>query len=484
MSIGLRLTIFNALAIGVILLLLGIGIFFVLRETLLSDVEGTVQTRAETAARDLEIENGSGTNPQVRLEEEAAEQLSLDGVFVIVRDQSGRVLYESVNLPINGGGDDRVWSEVASTGRPASGTADLSREAPDYVYAVPVRNDGGQPLILEAGRSYSSLNETLETVGTALLAGVGLAFLLSLGGAYLLARVALRPVDAIVSSAREMSESDLSRRLPISNEKDEIGRLATTINALLSRLEAAFGRLEVSLKRQEEALARQRRFAADASHEFRTPLTAISGHANMLDSWALEDPKAARKSVRTIKEESERLRSLAEALLALARGDEGPSLHVERYDLREVATDAVESARASANGKVSIVYRHSKTPVTATFDRDQIRQVASILLDNAIKYTPEGGSVSMSVEKRNGRASLSVSDTGPGIPEEELPLVFDRFYRLDASRTEGGAGLGLSIATQIAEAHGGEIEVSSSPGEGSIFTLLIPVRENPQEHSS
>lgn len=244
MSIRLRLTIFNALAIGVILLLLGVGIFFILRESLLSSVESTVQTQAEAAARDLEIDDdGSSADPQVRLEEEAAEQLSFDGVFVIVRDRSGRILYESVNLPTGGG--DGVWRDVAATGESASGTADLSREAPDYVYAVPVRNDGGQSLILEAGRSYSSLNETLETVGTALLGGIGLAFLLSLGGAYLLARVALRPVDAIVSSAREMSESDLSRRLPVVNTNDEVGRLATTINGLLARLETAFGRIEV-----------------------------------------------------------------------------------------------------------------------------------------------------------------------------------------------------------------------------------------------
>lgn len=264
------------------------------------------------------------------------------------------------------------------------------------------------------------------------------------------------------------------------NTNDEVGRLATTINGLLARLETAFGRIEVSLKRQEEALAQQRRFAADASHEFRTPLTAISGHANMLDSWALEDPKAARKSVRTIKEESERLRSLAEALLALARGDEGPSLFVERHDLGGVATGAVEAARAAAGGKVSIAYLSPEKPVTATFDRDRIRQVASILLDNAIKYTPQCGSVSVRVQKEDGRVSLEVSDTGPGIPEEKLPFVFDRFYRLDTSRTEDGAGLGLSIATQIAEAHGGSIEAASRVGAGSCFTLYLPIRDQTQ----
>lgn len=474
MPIRWRLTIFNALAIGAILVLLGIGLFFILRESLLSNVEGTVESRAEIAARDLEVAGGPGGAPRVMLEEEAAEQLSLDGVFVVVRDRNGRALYESVNLPAGALRQDTVWREVARTGEPASGAAELSREAPDYVYAMPVGYEGGPPLILEAGRSYSDLEETLGTIATTLAAGIGIALLLSIGGAYFLARTALRPVDAVVSSAREMSETDLGRRLPVANPGDEIGRLATTINGLLARLETAFGRLEASLARQEEALARQRRFAADASHEFRTPLTAISGHANMLDAWALEDPEAARKSVRTIKQEAERLRSLAEALLALARGDEGPSLRVGRHDLREVAYEAVEAARASADGKVAVEYVPPERAVEATFDRDRVRQAASILLDNAIKYTPRDGNVAVRVAETEGRALLEVSDTGVGIPEEKLPLVFERFYRLDSARTEGGAGLGLSIARQIAEAHGGTIEVRSTPGEGSAFTLILP----------
>ncbi|MEW6637202.1 MAG: ATP-binding protein [Actinomycetota bacterium] len=474
MPIRWRLTIFNALAIGAILMLLGVGLYLILRDSLLSNVENTVQSRAELAARDLEVEGGSDGAPQVTLEDDVAEQLSLDGVFVVVRDREGRVLYESVSLPTDAPGQDGLWREVAATGEPASGTAELSGEAPDYVYAMPVGHEGSPPVILEAGRSYSGLEETLGTIATTLAAAIGVALLLSVGGAYLLARIALKPVDAVVSSAREMSETDLSRRLPVANPNDEIGRLAATINGLLSRLETAFGRLEASLARQEEALARQRRFAADASHELRTPLTAISGHANMLDAWALEDPQAARKSVRTIRQEAERLRSLAEALLALARGDEGPSLRVGRYDLRELASEAVEAARAAAGGKVSVEYAPPEEPVSATFDRDRIRQAASILLDNAIKYTPRGGTVTVRVGETQDRAFLEVSDTGVGIPEEKLPLVFERFYRLDSARTEGGAGLGLSIARQIAEAHGGTIEARSIPGEGSTFTLILP----------
>jgi two-component system OmpR family sensor kinase len=246
----------------------------------------------------------------------------LDGVFVAVRDRKGRILYELVNLKADAAKHDSVWRDALQKGEPASGTAGLSRETPDYVYAKPIR-PAGAPLVLEAGKSYTSLEETIDTIGTAITAAIGIAFLLAIVGAYFLARTALRPVDAVVSSAREMSEIDLDRRLPVANPRDEIGRLATTINGLLARLQAAFGRLEASLARHEEALARQRRFPADASHEFRTPLTAISGYARMLSEWALEDPEAAREGVKNIKTETDRLRILAEATHART-GTKGP----------------------------------------------------------------------------------------------------------------------------------------------------------------
>lgn len=466
MSIRWRLTLFNALAIGLILLVLGLVLFFLLRSALLSDVENTVQSRAVTAAHT--IESGDA------LSQDDTEQLTLDGVFVIVRDGQGEVLTQTVNLPQDGEDGENVWRRALKTGEPASGTAELSREeGEDYLYAVPVSPPDGSPTgparVVEAGKSYGNAEETLEVFGTVLATGIGTAFLLSLAGAYFLARTALRPVDAVVSSAREITESDLGRRLPVANPKDEIGRLAATFNALLSRLEAAFAR-------REEALVRQRRFAADASHELRTPLTSIRGYTRMLKGWAMDDPRTARESVAAIDRESERMQELVESLLALTRGDEGAPLDVGRHDLAEVAAQAVEAARTAANGKVSVEHAGG-TEIEATFDRDRVRQVASILLDNAVKYTPEGGSVEVRVGEEDGRAVLAVSDNGIGIAEDQLPLVFERFHRADPSRTEGGAGLGLSIARQIAESHGGTIEVHSEPGKGSTFTLLIPRRD-------
>jgi two-component system, OmpR family, sensor kinase len=459
-----RLTLFIALAIGAILLVLGVALYFLLRDALLSNVEVTVRGRASNAAKSIR----SGEE----LEREDIEELTLDGVFVIVRDGEGGVLTETVDLPSEGGAVDPVWREALDTGEPASGTAELSGDDADYIYAVPVDPPSGRARVVEAGRSYESALEGVEATGAILAAGIGAAFLLSIGGAYLLARAALRPVEAVTATAREMGEGDLARRLPVANPGDEIGRLAITINGLLARLEAAF-------RRREEALSRQRRFAADASHELRTPLTSISGHARMLDEWVLEgDEEKARRSVATIRREAGRMRGLLESLLTLTRGDEGAPMEVGRHDLVAVAKEATESA---ADGRVSIELVPSEHEVVATFDRGRVMQVASILLDNAVKYAPEGGSVTVRVEEQDDWVSLAVSDTGVGISEDQLPLVFERFYRADAARAEEGAGLGLSIARQVAEAHGGAVEAKSEVGVGSTFALLLP-RQKADQH--
>jgi two-component system, OmpR family, sensor kinase len=453
-----RLTLFIALVIGAILLLLGIALYFMNKSALLANIEDTARSRATTAARALE--SGKG------LSNAYVEQLALDGVIMIIRTDSGRIL-RTENLPEEGDIADVVWREAVSSEEPASGVTNISDD-PYYVRAVPVDPPSGPVRVVEAGKSYEPAEEALEVFGTVLVAGIGAAFILSIAGAYFLARAALRPVDAVTSAAREMGEGDLSKRLPVTNPKDEVGRLTITINGLLSRLESA-------LARREEALEHQRRFTAEASHELRTPLTSIGGHARMLDEWALEkDPQRAKQSVGAIRREAKRMADLVESLLALTRGDEGAQPEVGRHDLAAVAEEAVQTARVAGNGKVSVEYARPERGAVANFDRNGVLQLAGILVDNAVKYTPEGGKVMVRVREGDGQVELEVSDTGIGIPDAQLPLIFERFYRGDPSRTTSGAGLGLSIARQIAEAHGGTIEVSSKPGEGSTFKLLLP----------
>jgi two-component system OmpR family sensor kinase len=457
-----RLTLFIALVIGAILLVLGVALFILLSEALLSTVEDTAERRAEETA-DI-IRSGQ------TLHADDVKELALDGVFVIIRDGEGGVLHDYPNLTSEGGAEeDRVWKRALVNDHPASDTVEFSGDGLDYIYAVPARAPQGSARVVEAGKSYKSAQEDIREIGAILAAGIGVALLLSIGGAYLLARTALRPVEAVTATAREMGEGDLAKRLPVANPKDEIGRLTTTINGLLARLDSAF-------RRREETLSRQRRFAADASHELRTPLTSISGHARMLDEWALEEDKeTARRSVGAIRREAGRMRGLIESLLTLTRGDENAPMEVGRYDLGAVAKEATETAD---NGKVSVKFVPIEHEIMATFDRGRVLQVASILLDNAVKYTPDGGSVTVRVEEGDdGGVALAISDTGVGISEDQLPLVFERFYRADSARAEEGVGLGLSIARQIAEAHGGTIEARSKVGVGSTFVLVLPTQK-------
>jgi two-component system, OmpR family, sensor kinase len=476
-----RLTLLNAVMIGVILLTLAGSFAWLWYEHLVEQVENTTRTQAEVAANALE----DGEDLLGQDQDELTQATASGDVVIVIRNAQGKVLGQMPDpqlsdIPDFSTGEihDSVWKKVLKNGQPEQyGKVERTSKGTDYnIYARPVTPPNklaatptSYARVVEAGKPYPSVKGILEEFAL-VLATVGLlGFVLLVGGAYLLTRAALSSVEAVVRAAGEMSEGDLSRRLPVANPKDEIGRLATTINGLLARLEVAFTRLE-------ETLSRQRRFAADASHELRTPLTSISGHARMLDEWALDsDKETAHRSVDTIRREAGKMRGLVESLLTLTRGDEGAPMEVGRYDLGAVAKEATETA---ANGRVSVEFVPIGHEITAAFDWERILQVASILLDNAVKYTPDGGSVTVRVEEEDGSVVLAVSDTGVGISEEQLPLVFERFYRADAARAEEGVGLGLSIARQIAEAHGGTIEARSKLGVGSTFVLLLP-RQKP-----
>jgi two-component system, OmpR family, sensor kinase len=466
-----RLTIFNALVIGSILLALGCALFFLLRQTLLFSVEDTARNRALAAAK--EIDRGEGLdeeNGRLELDGGLKRGLTHDDVFIIVRNGRGDIITKTVNLANNGERHDELWRGVLKTGKPAHGTLTFREEGPSYVYAEPVSPRDQPARIVEAGKSYEPAQENVDKMALVLASGVAVAFLLSVVGAYLLARKALSPVSAVVTAAHRITEGDRSKRLPVAHPNDEIGDLAATINGMLSHLEKTLARLE-------ETLDRQRRFVADASHELRTPLTSIHSYAQMLEEWALRDPQIGPESVAAIKRESERMKDLIENLLELARGDEGMKLHLKDDNLTEVVEEAAESARAAVIGKVLIEDPTPKQGVSAVFDRERLRQALSILLDNAVKYSPEGGRVTMKIVEEDGSVGVEVSDTGIGIPEDQIPHVFERFYRAEEARSTEGLGLGLSIARQIAEDHEGSIEVRSKPREGSTFIIRIPRSE-------
>jgi heavy metal sensor kinase len=307
------------------------------------------------------------------------------------------------------------------------------------------------------------VDRELGRLRTALLMAVPAALALAGGLAYLLARKALAPVEQLRRSTRAITADRLDRRLPVPNPGDEFGRLAQTINDMIGRLERSFAKI--------------RRFTADASHELRTPLTAIRTEAEV----ALREPAVPpeqQQLLGSILEECGRLTRLTEQLLALAREDAGvvPPAR-EPVDLADVAAQAADTLRPLAEAKNVQLHGPHRGRVGIHGDAARLRQVFLNLIDNAIKYTPEGGAVEVCCEALAGEAVATVRDSGVGIPPEHLPHVFDRFYRVDKARDrgQGGTGLGLSIAQSAVTAHGGRIEVSSDRGRGTTVRVTIPL---------
>jgi len=282
-----------------------------------------------------------------------------------------------------------------------------------------------------------------------------------------LVRLGLRPLEEIGGTASAIAAGDLSRRVEHADERTEVGRLGLALNVMLARIEASF-------RAQEASERKLRRFVADASHELRTPLSAVRAYAELYDRGAAERPDDLERSMRGISRESERMSVLVEDLLLLARLDDGRPLECEPVRLDEVVGEAVETAQTvDPERRIEL---HAETAVVVG-DRVRLRQIVDNLLANVRAHTPPGTPASVSVTRRNGSAEIAVADSGPGLDEEHLQHVFERFYRADPSRARasGGVGLGLAIVSAVAEAHGGSASVSSVPGEGTTFTIALPL---------
>ncbi len=242
---------------------------------------------------------------------------------------------------------------------------------------------------------------------------------------------------------------------------DEVGQLTATVNDMLGRLEASF--------------ETQQRLVADVSHELRTPLTTIQGNLDLLRRGAADDPGMRGEALAAIGNETVRMRRLINDLLLLAQADAGLQLQLQPVELDTLLLDVYRQGQVISQGTGVRVRLGAEDQAVVMGDGDRLRQLLLNLVDNAIKYTPSGGDVTLTLKRQAGWVQVTVSDTGCGIPPEDLPHIFERFYRADRSRTRpGGAGLGLSIAKWVAEAHGGELEVESEVGQGTIFTLYLP----------
>ena len=316
---------------------------------------------------------------------------------------------------------------------------------------------------VETGESLAPALSELHRLISLLTVAFLLVTVVALSGSLVLLRRALRPVVEITRSAERITSRSLSERLPVPHSGDEFEHLSKALNGMIARLEDSF--------------QHNRRFLADASHELRTPLTILRSE---LEAMVLRKDIATdlRETLGNLLEEAVRLAGLVENLFALSRLDAGEGrAELQRFDFAQLVATTAEQMCLLAEDKGLRVAREASAPLWVEGDRSRLKQVIVNLLDNAIKYTPSGGSIRLTATAQNGAAVLLVEDTGIGIPPESLPRVFDRFFRVDDARSRivDGAGIGLSIVKAICAAHQGRVEVESTLGVGSRFTVILPI---------
>jgi len=280
-------------------------------------------------------------------------------------------------------------------------------------------------------------------------------------------KVGLRPLEEIEKTAAAIAAGDLSQRVVRAEPRTEVGRLGLSLNAMLTQIETAF-------RAQEASERKLRRFVADASHELRTPLTAVRAYAELYERGAASRPDDLARAMSGITRESERMSLLVDDLLLLAHLDEGRPLAAKEVELDQVIHEAVDAAQVVEPDRPLTL---ELVPVRVTGDRDRLRQLVDNLLANVRAHTPARSPVAVTLTSTAGTATLSVRDSGPGLRDDQVAHVFERFYRTDESRTRasGGTGLGLSIVAALAKAHGGEVAVESTPGEGATFNVTLPL---------
>jgi len=418
---------------------------------------------------------------------EAVSQNQFRDYRIVVYTDARREVAASA-MPPNRNERDRTRLPAASK---ISGVLDAVARTPDSSLYFATLSDGdsdyrivgrrvqarGTPHALVVLRSLHDQEDLLEAASYTLIISVPVALLLASIGGYFLARKSLAPVVRMSATASRIGAANLHERLPVANERDELGGLALVINGLLARLDTSF--------------EQQRRFMADASHELRTPIAIMRSEAEVVLSEPETSNQELRESIAIFKDETKRLTGIVEDLFMLARADAGQyKLTPKEFYLDELAGEVARAVRALAAERELSFQLDAAEEMPFRGDENLLRRLLLNLVDNAIKYTPSAGAVTVSCKREGNRYIITVSDTGPGIPAEAQPRIFDRFYRADSARSRAeddaagltsGAGLGLSIARWVAEAHEGSLELLHSSTAGSVFQLILPAPQGSQE---
>lgn len=451
MSVRLRLTLWYAGLMAVTLIVSSIALYIVLDQALTEDIDSYLDAEATYLARNTQVVGTLASLPSLDRFVEAS-------IYVQVLSPQGRVLAESMSM-----GDSKAPMDPAALAAAASGHSTYEtvtiRGLLIRVHTMPIPGRSGPPLVLEVGESFERVEHALTWLQRVLLIGdVALLALASAVG-WWMAGSSLSTIVRITQTVKAIGESQrLDQRVAYDGPRDEIGELVHTFNQMLARLEAG--------------IDAQRRFVADASHELRTPLTTLRLNVDLLRRDRSAETPERSEVLDDVASELDRLSRLVHGLLELARADAG--FHLEKQPVRadEVVRDVYQQVRPAADGVALAV--GDLLPMTLHANPDYLKQLLITLVDNAVKYSDPGGVVRLDVERDDQWVKFRVADTGHGISPEDLPHIFDRFYRARAARRQRGTGLGLAVAQWIAREHGGHIEVHSEPGQGSVFTVWLP----------
>lgn len=452
LAIRWRLTIWITAAFILAIVVIFVALRVALAQILYSDVSSDLPTEFNDLYAQMGVQ---GATQQSSL-------ASVVGTFpfpIVVRDANGALIAQ------NDEADPRAMSlsdndvvSVTVENRTLDSNETIKGEA-FRVRSGRVRI-GDKLLIIQVGRSTQSIDDVMRTLELILLGGGAVSSVVVLAVGYWLARSALRPVEQMAHTAAEIEASDLKRRIGARGKPREIQRLADTFDAMLARLESAF--------------AQQRNFLMDVSHELRTPLTGLRGNLDVMLMDKNLDADA-RAQLEKMSAEVGRLIRLTSNLLYLAHAEAGREIARWPVDLDALCLEVIYQAR-TLRSDVALRLGHEEQ-VTVAGDRDLLKQLVLNLVDNATKFSPEGGEVTVSLFDRGDTAEIVVADQGPGIPPDQLGKIFERFYRGSNSetRTVGGAGIGLAISRWIAQVHGGDIRAESDVGSGSRFVVTLPL---------
>jgi heavy metal sensor kinase len=458
-SIGFRLAAWYFLVLGSSLGVFSIIAWFSARASIYHAIDDELRDRVRGVAKFMDLQIASLSIPEIRDEFREHSVLGPGGDLFQVCDQDGQWLYRSVPLESNG-------VAIITPGALHTPRFETLRVEGRSLRFYSRRIDvNGKPYTVQVAAPIHEALEALDRFRLLLLFTAPLLLIAASAGGYWLSTRALAPVDEISRAAQRISIENLADRLPVPPTGDQLQRLSETLNAMFARLETAVRRIT--------------QFTADASHELRAPVALIRTTAEVAVQREDRTAKEYFEALREIQEESERTSQVVDSLMLLARADSGKeTLEYVGADASAIVREAADQGEKLARSAgLEFTASLPNGPVAIQGDSNALRRALLILIDNAVKYTPRGGSVKVNLETNQHFALISVSDTGIGIANADVPHIFDRFWRADKarSREQGGAGLGLSIAKWIVEMHHGSIDVESDPGTGSTFHVRVPL---------